>query len=177
MLVTACRLAISPTRTSPFLANATTDGVVRPPSALAMIVGSPPSRTATAELVVPRSMPTARAISYLLYDEWSGEQSCYCPPLCFFMTQCARDRPELSSRRSANLRPPHSTYVTSRLFPCVASRFRRVRAPCTHPCCTGSEVGPVVRSRCPLTCSTSGATRAPSTTCVVSTTPRSSSCC
>src|SRR5664279_2558523 len=69
MLVTACRLAISPTRTSPFLANATTDGVVRPPSALAMIVGSPPSRTATAELVVPRSMPTARAISYLLYDE------------------------------------------------------------------------------------------------------------
>src|SRR5665648_1158711 len=79
MLVTACRLAISPTRTSPFLANATTDGVVRPPSALAMIVGSPPSRTATAELVVPRSMPTARAISFLLYDEWSGER---CSPLC-----------------------------------------------------------------------------------------------
>src|SRR5450631_2885460 len=79
MLVTACRLAISPTGTSPFLANATTDGVVRPPSALAMIVGSPPSRTATAELVVPRSMPTARAIFYLLYDEWSGER---CPPLC-----------------------------------------------------------------------------------------------
>src|SRR5664279_5889590 len=79
MLVTACRLAISPTRTSPFLANATTDGVVRPPSALAMIVGSPPSRTATAELVVPRSMPTARAISFLLYDE--SLASIYCPPL------------------------------------------------------------------------------------------------
>ena len=61
-LVTACRLAISPTRTSPLLENATTDGVVRPPSAFAMIVGSPPSRTATAELVVPRSMPTARAM-------------------------------------------------------------------------------------------------------------------
>src|SRR5665647_3937010 len=45
----------------------------------AMIVGSPPSRTATAELVVPRSMPTARAISFLLYDEWSGER---CSPLC-----------------------------------------------------------------------------------------------
>src|SRR4051812_26151938 len=65
-LVTACRLATSPTRTSPFLANATTDGVVRDPSALAMTVGSPPSRTLTTELVVPRSMPTARAMSVLL---------------------------------------------------------------------------------------------------------------
>src|SRR3954467_6472507 len=61
-LVTAWRVAISPTRTSPFLANATTDGVVRPPSAFAMTVGSPPSRTATTEFVVPRSIPTARAI-------------------------------------------------------------------------------------------------------------------
>src|SRR3954465_8776811 len=61
-LVTACRLATSPTRTSPFLANATIDGVVRAPSALAITVGSPPSRTLTTELVVPRSMPTARAI-------------------------------------------------------------------------------------------------------------------
>ena len=61
-LVTACRLATSPTSTSPFLANATTDGVVRAPSALAMTVGSPPSRTETTELVVPRSMPTARAM-------------------------------------------------------------------------------------------------------------------
>ena len=60
--VTACRLAISPTSGSPDLANATTDGVVRPPSAFAMTVGSPPSRTATTELVVPRSMPTARAM-------------------------------------------------------------------------------------------------------------------
>ncbi len=62
-LVTACRLATSPTRTSPFLAKATTDGVVLAPSALVMTVGSPPSRTLTTELVVPRSMPTARAIS------------------------------------------------------------------------------------------------------------------
>jgi len=29
-------------------------------------VGSPPSRTATTELVVPRSMPTARAMSSVL---------------------------------------------------------------------------------------------------------------
>src|SRR5436190_11302792 len=61
-LVTAWRLATSPTRTSPFLAKATTDGVVRDPSALAMTVGSPPSRTLTTEFVVPRSMPTARAM-------------------------------------------------------------------------------------------------------------------
>ena len=64
-LVTACRLATSPTSTSPFLANATTDGVVREPSALAMTVGSPPSRTDTTELVVPRSIPTARGIAVL----------------------------------------------------------------------------------------------------------------
>ncbi len=64
--VTACRLATSPTSTSPFLAKATTDGVVREPSALAMTVGSPPSRTATTELVVPRSMPTARAMCLVL---------------------------------------------------------------------------------------------------------------
>ena len=45
-----------------FLHVYTTDGVVRDPSALAMTVGSPPSRTETTELVVPRSMPTARAM-------------------------------------------------------------------------------------------------------------------
>src|SRR5579884_1277509 len=61
-LVTACRLATSPTSTSALRANATTDGVVRAPSALVMTVGSPPSRTETTELVVPRSMPTGRAI-------------------------------------------------------------------------------------------------------------------
>src|SRR4051794_19740525 len=60
--VTAWRLATSPTSTSPPLANATTDGVVRAPSALGMTVGSSPSSTATTEFVVPRSMPTARAM-------------------------------------------------------------------------------------------------------------------
>ena len=61
-LVTAWRLATSPTSTSPLRANATIEGVVREPSALAMTVGSPPSRTLTQEFVVPRSMPTARAM-------------------------------------------------------------------------------------------------------------------
>src|SRR5688572_16227956 len=60
--VTAWRLATSPTSTSPDLENPTTDGVVRAPSALAITVDSPPSRTATTEFVVPRSMPTALAM-------------------------------------------------------------------------------------------------------------------
>jgi len=55
--VTACRLAIWPTRRSPSLLKPTTDGVVRPPSAFGMTTGSPPSMTATTEFVVPRSMP------------------------------------------------------------------------------------------------------------------------
>src|ERR1700744_3718007 len=65
-LVTGWRLATSPTSTSPLLANAQTDGGVRDPSAFAMTSGSPPVRTATTELVVPRSIPTARAIDVLL---------------------------------------------------------------------------------------------------------------
>ncbi len=55
--VTAWRLATVPTRRSPEGVKATTDGVVRPPSEFSMTVGSPPSRTAMHEFVVPRSMP------------------------------------------------------------------------------------------------------------------------
>src|SRR5881396_3461771 len=62
-LVTACRRATSPTRRSPVLENATTDGVVRKPSAFGITLGSPPSMTATHELVVPRSMPMTLPIS------------------------------------------------------------------------------------------------------------------
>ena len=60
--VTDWRFATSPTSTSPFFANATIDGVVRAPSALAITVGSPPSSTDTQLFVVPRSIPTALAI-------------------------------------------------------------------------------------------------------------------
>src|ERR1035441_9261963 len=56
-LVMAWRLATWPTSRSPLLENATMEGVVREPSSLGMTLGSPPSRTATHELVVPRSMP------------------------------------------------------------------------------------------------------------------------
>src|SRR6202161_2010542 len=58
-----CRLASCPTRRSPLSVNATTDGVVRAPSALGMTIGSPPCQAAITELVVPRSIPTAVAIA------------------------------------------------------------------------------------------------------------------
>ncbi len=93
-LVTAWRLATSPTRTSPFFAKATTDGVVRAPSAFVMTVGSPPSRTLTTEFVVPRSMPTARAIvdtsteelsftGSRMHDRAGSVNSYECEPLNF----------------------------------------------------------------------------------------------
>src|SRR5215469_3660211 len=55
--VTACRLATCPTRRSPDLVMATTEGVVRVPSWLGITTGSPPCMTATTEFVVPRSIP------------------------------------------------------------------------------------------------------------------------
>src|SRR3954470_5384889 len=61
-LVTAWRLAAWPTMRSPVLVKATTDGVVRAPSALGMTTGSPPSMTDMQELVVPRSIPIMRLI-------------------------------------------------------------------------------------------------------------------
>ena len=61
-LVTAWRLATVPTRRSPLCVKATTDGVVRPPSAFSITVGSPPSRTAMHEFVVPRSIPMVFAM-------------------------------------------------------------------------------------------------------------------
>src|ERR1700738_268442 len=56
-LVTACRLATCPTRRSPPLVMATTEGVVRAPSWLGMTTGSPPCITATTEFVAPKSIP------------------------------------------------------------------------------------------------------------------------
>src|SRR4051794_1169061 len=61
--VTCCRRAGAPTSRWPSFVNATTDGVVRPPSAFATTVGSPPSRTAMHEFVVPRSIPIDFAIA------------------------------------------------------------------------------------------------------------------
>ena len=69
--VTAWRLATWPTSRSPSLPNATTEGVVRPPSAFAMTAGSPPSKMATTELVVPRSMPITLLILRVLLERRS----------------------------------------------------------------------------------------------------------
>ena len=56
-LVTAWRLAGWPTRRSASSRMATTEGVVRAPSAFSMTLGALPSMMATQELVVPRSIP------------------------------------------------------------------------------------------------------------------------
>src|SRR6059058_2568142 len=71
--VSRCRLAVTPTRRSPSFANATTEGVVRPPSAFSITVGSPPSRTAMHEFVVPRSMPMVFAMFQLLLARWDAK--------------------------------------------------------------------------------------------------------
>ena len=44
--------------------EATMEGVVRPPSGLLIILASPPSMTATHELVVPRSIPIILLMSF-----------------------------------------------------------------------------------------------------------------
>src|SRR5208282_3614595 len=61
-LVIDWRLAIWPTSRSPASVNATTDGVVRLPSELAITTGSPPSMNATQLFVVPKSIPITFAI-------------------------------------------------------------------------------------------------------------------
>ena len=56
-LATAWRFARLPTRRSPSLVNATTDGVVRAPSLLGITMGLPASIIDMQEKVVPRSIP------------------------------------------------------------------------------------------------------------------------
>src|SRR6185437_11805255 len=73
-LVIAWRLATCPTSRSPVLVKATTDGVVLPPSSLAMTLGSPPSITATHEFVVPRSIPIILGIKFSLYECFDSPQ-------------------------------------------------------------------------------------------------------
>src|SRR3954462_2824390 len=71
----AWRFATSPTRTSPVLENATTDGVVRTPLAFGLTAGSPASRVETTELVVPRSAPAAVDIGFLQGHSYRGPGS------------------------------------------------------------------------------------------------------
>ena len=81
-LTTAWRFAGAPTIRSPVLEKPTTEGVVRAPSALATTTGSPPSRTETTELVVPRSIPTVLDIKYSLSKSLTLELSCFFNRFC-----------------------------------------------------------------------------------------------
>src|ERR1700704_4027706 len=74
-LVMLCRLAVCPTRTSPESVNATIDGVVRAPSAFSITFALLPSIMATQELVVPRSIPIALAMTDLLFSELFRQRS------------------------------------------------------------------------------------------------------
>src|SRR3989304_6490504 len=65
-LVTRWRLATWPTKRSPFLLIATTLGVVRLPSLLAIISGLPACITAIALLGVPKSLPIIFPLFLLL---------------------------------------------------------------------------------------------------------------
>src|SRR3989344_9306654 len=62
-LTIACLLATLPTI---FLIGLTTEGMVFSPSAECITLGLPPSITATAELVVPKSIPTILLILVIL---------------------------------------------------------------------------------------------------------------
>src|SRR3989344_6542466 len=63
--VTDCRLASRPTNRSPFFDVAIMDGVVLPPSEFSRIFGPAISMTATAEFVVPRSIPIIFAMVFV----------------------------------------------------------------------------------------------------------------
>src|SRR3954454_22459611 len=102
-LVTAWRLATVPTRRSPDWAKATTDGVVRPPSAFSMTVGSPPSRTAMHEFVVPRSIPMVLAMG--------GGSPCYVKKISVGTTKILAH--ERRGRRVAGGRGPRRRRCSS----------------------------------------------------------------
>ena len=106
-LVTAWRLAIMPTMRSPVLENATTDGVVRPPSALGMTTGSPPSITATQLLVVPRSIPMIYAMlrSFNLPDPDTAGRRSY--------SQLATTTRAWRMTSSSIVKPTRSTFTIS----------------------------------------------------------------
>src|SRR5450432_1112544 len=112
-LVTACRLAIVPTKISPLSSQATTEGVRRAPSSLTMTLASLPSITATTLLVVPRSMPMILPMILVLLnvalDTREGPCSCSAAPLGKPREAVAhggRERPDGREREQHNHRRP-----------------------------------------------------------------------
>ena len=113
-LVTAWRLATSPTRISPDLLKATTDGVVRAPSAFSITVGSPPSSVAMQEFVVPKSIPTARPI---------------CSPLLVVLLSTSslnRHRPKTVPLDASKLEPTSLNFELSTFIPGCTEIFSHV---------------------------------------------------
>src|SRR4051812_41915987 len=120
-LVTAWRLATVPTRRSPDCVNATTDGVVRPPSAFSITVGSPPSSTAMHEFVVPRSIP-------MVLPMWENS--------LFAGKSLGRRRKAASASPLAEARcgtKSQSEYGRSSCWSLVASRWLSAQPPGAHP--------------------------------------------
>src|SRR5207302_8671843 len=117
--VTACRLATCPTRRSPVLVIATTDGVVRAPSWLGITTGSPPCITATTELVVPRSIPII-----LLIKTLSLPQTCFLlpePDVGRFARQIQLEssRSKLSTRQSIQVECVFVKFLYSEHKACI----------------------------------------------------------
>src|SRR5690606_19831018 len=72
-LVTAWRLAAWPTSRSSSV-NATTEGVVRPPSEFSITRAWLPSMMATQEFVVPRSIPMTLAMLHSPFERRFGDE-------------------------------------------------------------------------------------------------------
>src|SRR5262245_32378390 len=106
-LITAWRLAMEPTRRLAFCAKATTDGVVRSPSALRITVGQPPSITAMQLSVVPRSIPIVFAIRSDQYSCTGQRWCCLGRRACRLRSRViAVDRLRLSEDGAHDEHPP-----------------------------------------------------------------------
>src|ERR1700737_1342619 len=115
--VMLCRFAGCPTMTSPLSKNATTDGVVRAPSAFSITFEVLPSITATQELVVPRSMPIAFAMGCLHWGyiiPWVFEQ----------VRRCRQDAPPWEDRNNVLAAlTDHAASLTSLFFASLCAGF------------------------------------------------------
>src|SRR3989338_10536230 len=115
-LVIAWRFATCPTSFSQSFVNATTEGVVKPPSSFWITLTSEPSITATQEFVVPKSMPiilliqlppfampkyghAVAIVNLPLDDEISNKRDqCHLEVLkCQFMSMCANNAESILS--------------------------------------------------------------------------------
>ena len=137
-LVMAWRFAACPTRRSPSLVNATTEGVVRPPSAFGITTGSPPSIAATTELVVPSQ--------YRLPSHQNP----------------SRYKSRIKLRRNGPRRQPREpwTHLLSISFRCcnVYHAITQTRSPIRYPRCNSSTTVPGSYSSPASTCVTASCT-------------------